>query len=41
MPLKSVALFETMAPMLEAQGAGIVAKVGCVYHFELREKKDD
>ena len=39
MPLKSVAMFEKIAPLLEAQGAEVVAKVGAVYHFELREKK--
>ena len=30
-----------MVPHLEKFGTDIVAKVGCVYHFELREKKGD
>mgnify|MGYP000580837149 CR=1 FL=1 len=41
MTLKSVAMFEKMAPLLESQGASIVAKVGAAYHFELRAKKGD
>ena len=41
MSLKSVETFKNMIPMLETQGAGVVAKVGCVYHFELRGKKAD
>ena len=41
MPLKSVALFEKMGEMMPKVGAQVVAKVGCVYHFELREKKGD
>jgi putative sterol carrier protein len=41
MPLQAVQTFEKMIPMLEKQGAAIVAKVGCVYLFELREKKGD
>ena len=41
MPLKSVAMFEKIAPLLEKQGAEVVAKVGAVYHWELREKKGD
>ena len=41
MPLQAVQTFEKMIPMLEKQGAPIVAKVGCVYLFELREKKGD
>ena len=28
-----------MVPILEKSGKQIVAKVGCVYHFELRQKK--
>ena len=41
MPMRSVEVFEKMGPMLATQGKAIVAKVGCVYHFELREKKSD
>ena len=37
---KSSALFDKMAPVLEKQGAPIVEKVGAVYLFELRDKKD-
>ena len=39
MPLKSAALFDQMSSGLEKYGAEIVPKVGCVYAFELREKK--
>lgn len=41
MPLKSVEVFEKMGAMMPKVGAQVVAKVGCVYHFELREKKSD
>ena len=41
MPLKSVAMFEKIAPLLEKQGAEVVAKVGAAFHFEFREKKAD
>ena len=41
MSLKAVAMFEKMAPLLEKQGAEVVAKVGAVYHWELRAKKGD
>ena len=39
MPLLSAEIFNKMAPHLEKQGKEIVAKVQCVYAFELREKK--
>tara|TARA_B110001450_G_scaffold179369_1_gene167620 strand:- start:228 stop:536 length:309 start_codon:yes stop_codon:yes gene_type:complete len=39
MPLKSEAIFNKMAPHIEKHGAAMVAKVGAVYCFELREKK--
>ena len=39
MPLKSDAIFKKMAPHLDKHGAAMVAKVGAVYCFELREKK--
>ena len=41
MTLKSVAMFEKIAPLMEVHGAGMVAKVGAVYHFEFRAKKGD
>ena len=41
MTLKSVEIFKKIQPLLADQGAGVVAKVGAVYHFELREKKAD
>ena len=41
MPLKSTEIFKKIQPLLADQGAGVVAKVGAVYHFELREKKGD
>jgi hypothetical protein len=41
MTLQAVQTFEKMVPLLEKQGAAIVKQVGCVYHFELRAKKDD
>ena len=41
MGLKSVEMFEKMAPMMATHGAAIVAKVGAVYHFEFRAKKGD
>ena len=41
MSLKSTEIFKKIAPMLETQGAAVVAKVGCVYHFELRKSKAD
>ena len=37
---KSAAIFEKMAPVLEKSGAEIVSKVGAVFLFEIREKKD-
>ena len=39
--LKSVEIFQKIQPLLVDQGAGVVAKVGAVYHFELRAKKAD
>ena len=39
--LKSVGIFKKIQPLLETQGAGVVAKVGAVYHFELRASKAD
>ena len=39
MPLKSTEIFQKIQPLLATQGAGVVAKVGAVYHFELRENK--
>ena len=41
MPLKSVEIFKQIQPLLATQGAGVVAKVGAVFHFELRAKKGD
>lgn len=41
MPLQAVQTFEKMVPMLPTHGAGIVKKVGCVYHFEISAKKGD
>ena len=40
MSLKSTEIFKKIAPLLETQGAAVVAKVGAVYHFELRASKD-
>ena len=39
MSLKSTEIFKKIAPQLESQGAAVVAKVGAVYHFELRANK--
>ena len=41
MPLKSTEIFKKIQPLLATQGAGVVAKVGAVYHFELRASKGD
>ena len=41
MSLKSIEIFKKIEPLLATQGAGVVAKVGCVYHFELRKAKGD
>ena len=41
MPLQSVEVFTKMGAALEKHGAEVVKKVGCVYHFELSEKKGD
>ncbi len=41
MSLKSTEIFKKIEPMLATQGAGVVAKVGAVYHFEMRAKKGD
>ena len=41
MTLKSVDVFQKMGPVLEKQGAAVVAKVGAVFHWELRAKKGD
>ena len=41
MSLKSIEVFSKMAPMMDTHGAAIVAKVGAVYHFELRKAKAD
>ena len=39
MPLASVNVFNKMSDQLPTHGAGIVAKVGAVYLWELRETK--
>ena len=41
MTLKSTEIFQKIQPLLATQGAAVVAKVGAVYHFELRAKKGD
>ena len=41
MPLKSTEIFKKIEPLLATQGAGVVAKVGAVYHFEMRASKAD
>ena len=41
MPLKSIEIFEKMEKMLPTHGAAIVAKVGAVYLWEIREKKGE
>ena len=41
MPLKAVEVFTKMGKALETHGAEVVKKVGCVYHFEISEKKGD
>ena len=39
--MQSLEIFKRMAPVLEKNGAEIVKKVGCIYHFELRKEKTD
>ena len=39
MPTQAAQTFEKLQPLLEKQGAPIVKQVGCVYHFEIAEKK--
>ena len=39
MSLKSVAMFERVAPLMDQHGKGMVAKVGAVFHFEFRASK--
>ena len=39
MSLKSVEIFKKIQPLLETQGAAVLAKVGCIYHFEIRKDK--
>ena len=39
MVLQAAAMFEKMRPHIDKLGASIVKQVGCVYAFELREKK--
>eukprot|EP00806_Schmidingerella_arcuata_P005749 Macronucleus_6232.p2 GENE.Macronucleus_6232~~Macronucleus_6232.p2 ORF type:complete len:117 (+),score=56.35 Macronucleus_6232:1-351(+) len=39
--MQSVEIFKKIQPLLESQGAGVVAKVGAVYHFEMRAAKGD
>ena len=39
--MQSLEIFKQMAPVLEKDGAEIVKKVGCLYHFELRKAKAD
>ena len=41
MPLRAVDVFTKMDAALPQHGAEIVKKVGCVYHFEISEKKGD
>ena len=41
MPLQAVQTFEKIAPLLEKQGADVVKQIGCIYHFEIRAKKED
>ena len=40
MTIKSADLFKKMGPVLEKSGAEIVKKVGAVFLFEIRPKKD-
>jgi hypothetical protein len=40
MSLKSEELFNKMAPMLASHGKDLVAKVGAVFHFEIKKEKD-
>lgn len=39
MALKSAALFEKMAPLLQTNGAELVKKVNAVFFFEVAAKK--
>ena len=39
--MQSVELFKKIQPLLATQGASVVAKVGAVYHFEMRKAKGD
>ena len=41
MPLQAVQTFEKMIPLMPTHGAAIVKQVGCLYHFEISEKKGD
>jgi hypothetical protein len=40
MSLKSEELFNKMSPMLETVGKDLVAKVGAVFHFDIKKDKD-
>ena len=40
MPLAGIEMFMKMQPVLEKEGKGVVAKVGAVYHFELKADKN-
>lgn len=41
MPLQAVQTFEKIVPQLATHGAAMVKQIGCVYHFEISEKKGD
>lgn len=39
MPSQAAQTFEKLVPLLATKGADIVKQVGCIYHFEIAEKK--
>ena len=41
MPLKSTEVFNKIGAGIGQHGAAVVAKIGAVYAFEIREKKGD
>jgi hypothetical protein len=41
MSLKSEDLFNRMSPMLATIGKDLVAKVGAVFHFDIKKNKED
>ena len=39
--MQSIEIFKKIQPLLATEGAGVVAKVGAVFHFEMRMAKKD